>query len=152
VSVSLLDVNVLVAIALPRHSNHDAAHQWLEAHQTEGWATCPLTINGCVRIVSSEAVSAAPQSPGEVAGRLREFCQSPHHHFWPDDVSLLDEERFDTSTLAGPRQITDAYLLGLAVKHRGRLVTFDRNIAVHVVRGAEAKHLCLLGAPAKRKN
>ncbi len=76
----------------------------------------------------------------------------PHHHFWPDDVSLLDEHRFDTTMLAVPRQSTDAYLLGLAVKHRGRLVTFDRNIAVHAVRGAEPKHLCLLGAPAKRKN
>jgi len=124
----------------------------MAAHQAEGWATCPLTINGCVRIVSGKAVSAAPQTPGEVADRLREFCHSPHHHFWPDDVSLLDDQRFDTTLLAGPRQITDAYLLGLAVKHGGRLVTFDQGIAVHVVTGAEAKHLCVLGGPAKRKN
>lgn len=151
-SVSLLDVNMLVAMALPRHASHDLAHQWMSAHQSEGWATCPLTINGCIRIVSGNFVSASPQTPGEAAARLREFCQSPNHHFWPDDVSLLDSQRFDTTLLAGPRQITDAYLLGLAVKHRGRLVTFDQNIAAHIVTGAEPKHLCVLGGPPKRKH
>lgn len=150
-SVSLLDVNVLVALMFRRHVCSEAAHDWLTAHQSEGWATCPLTINGCVRVMSGEAFHAVERTPGEIAGILREFCQSPHHRFWPDDVSLLDDRRFDMTLLAGPRQITDAYLLGLAVKHNGRLVTFDRGIAVHVVNGAEARHLCILGGPPKRR-
>lgn len=135
---------MLVALLLPQHVCHEAAHRWLAVHHAEGWATCPLTINGCVRVVSAAAFSAAERTPGEIAGRLREFCQSPHHRFWPDDVSLLDDQRFDTTLLGGPRQITDSYLLGLAVKHRGRLVTFDQSIATHVAIGAEARHLCLL--------
>ena len=150
-SVSLLDVNVLVALMFRPHASSEVAHRWLTENQSEGWATCPLTINGCVRIMSGEAFPAVERAPGEVAARLREFCLSPNHHFWPDDVSLLDDQRFDTTLLAGPRQITDAYLLGLAVKHRGRLVTFDHNIAVHVITGAEPKHLCVLGGPPKRK-
>ncbi|HEY3440787.1 MAG TPA: hypothetical protein VGK29_08555 [Paludibaculum sp.] len=101
--------------------------------------------------MSGEAFPAAERAPNEVAAGLKEFCQSPNHQFWPDGVSLLDKKRFDTTLLAVPRLITDAYLLGLAVKHDGRLVTFDQNIAVHVVAGADPKHLCVLGAPAKRK-
>ena len=150
-SVSLLDVNVLVALMFRPHASSEVAHRWLTENQSEGWATCPLTINGCVRIVCGEAFRAAEHTPAAVAANLREFCQSPHHHFWPDDISLLDDQRFDLDFLVGPRQITDAYLLGLAVKHRGRLVTFDQNIAVHVVTGAEPKHLCVLGTPSTRK-
>ena len=149
--VSLLDVNVLVALQHPGHVCHETAHQWLAAHQAEGWATCPLTINGCVRVMSGEAFPAAERTPGEIAARLRIFCQSSNHHFWPDDLSLLDDRCFDATMLAGPRQITDAYLLGMAVKHQGRLVTFDHSIATHVVRDAEPRHLCMLGGSSRKR-
>jgi predicted nucleic acid-binding protein len=68
------------------------------------------------------------------------------HHFWEDAVSLLDETLFRTANLGGHKQITDAYLLGLAVRNHGRLATFDRNIPLHAVHGAKSSHVALIGA------
>jgi predicted nucleic acid-binding protein len=50
----------------------------------------------------------------------------------------------DWSRVLGHRQVTDAYLLALAVRHEGRFVTFDRRIALGVVPGARAEHLVVL--------
>jgi predicted nucleic acid-binding protein len=76
--------------------------------------------------------------------RLREATAGSHHAFWPDDVTLLDERVADPSRIHGPRQLTDLYLLALAVRHGGRLVTFDRAIAVSAIHGAGDKHLFAL--------
>jgi len=83
-------------------------------------------------------------TPDEMAGILREFCERPNHEFWADDLSLLDTHRFDLQQIQGALQLTDVYLLGLAVKHRGQLVTFDRSIPWRAVRGAKASHLKIL--------
>ena len=79
-----------------------------------------------------------------VRERLREACTMLDHEFWPDDISLRDEQRFDFSRVQGHNQITDLYLLALAVSHDGRLVSFDQAIALSSVRGAMARHLHLL--------
>jgi len=149
-SAALLDVNVLVALFDPAHPNHEEAHAWFGKHRRRSWATCPLTLNGCVRVLSNPAYPAVEATAAEVMARLRTMCASPDHEFWATGVSLLDESLFRAAMIAGHQKITDAYLLGLAVRQRGRLVTFDRAIPLNAVSGAEAHHLELLGAAGAR--
>jgi len=145
VNAALLDVNVLVALFDPAHLNHEQAHAWLGAHRRHGWATCPLTVNGCVRVLSSPAYPSFEATAAEVADRLRTLCAAPEHQFWKEGISLLDERRFRRLSFPGPQQITDVYLLGLAVHHNGRLVTFDRSIPLKAVPDARPAHLEVLG-------
>lgn len=144
-SIALLDVNVLVALCDPSHVHSGDAHRWLGLNRRHGWATCPLTINGCVRILSSPAYPVLKQTPADIAGLLRDACATPDHHFWPDSVSLLDDTLFRPSMIAGHRNITDVYLLGLAVRNHGRLATFDRSIPLKAVHGASSGHLVGIG-------
>ena len=136
--IALLDVNELVALFDPDHVHHDVAHDWFADAGRSGWATCPLTEAGFVRVLSNPAYSGAVTRAVDLAGRLRRFCGSAGHVFWPDGVSLLDGSVFDLSRAAGHRQLTDIYLLGLAHTRGGRLVTFDRTIPVRAVKGAAA--------------
>lgn len=144
-SIALLDVNVLVALFDPAHPDHEDAHQWFGRNRKRGWATCPLTINGCVRVLSNPAYPTVEATPADVVSRLRALCSAPDHHSWPDSVSLLDAELFRPQMIAGHRQITDMYLLGLAVRQDGRLATFDRSIPIKAVVGAGSRHLELIG-------
>ena len=141
---ALLDVNFLIALFDPDHVHHEPAHAWFGDHRSSGWATCPLTENGVVRILSNPAYGPNVERPGEIARRLASFRRSGHHAFWPDDVSLCDSELF--SLAVGHRHLTDAYLLGLAVRRGGRLATFDRSIPLKSVRGARADHLVVVDA------
>ena len=144
-STALLDVNVLVALFDAAHVNHEEAHDWLASHGRRKWATCPLTIHGCIRVLSGVGYPRVAASAAEVASRLRTFCEKPGHEFWPDDISLLDEARFRAAKIAGPQQMTDVYLLGLAVARDGQLVTFGRSIPLAAVAGANSSHLRILG-------
>ncbi len=140
---ALLDVNVLIALLDAAHVHHAAARDWLGANLKRGWASCPLTQNGCVRILSQPGYPS-PLPAAEVAMRLAKAAGGSAHAFWADDVSLLEPGLIAWDRLLGPRQITDAYLLALAVRHGGRFVTLDRGIAIDSVRGAEARHLLVL--------
>ena len=133
----LLDVNVLVALFDPDHVHHDLAHDWFADNRARGWATCPLTENGFVRVLSNPAYGSVVSRPAELVARLRKFCRSGHHQFWPDVVSLTDEALFDPAFIGGYRQVTDVYLLGLAKKKAGALATFDRAIPRKAVVGTE---------------
>ena len=135
--VHLLDVNVLLALCDPRHLHHDAAHGWFKKLGTDGWATCPVTENGFIRIASHPKYPNRPGSPSLVAGILQEFCLNPQHEFWPDSLSLLDGSIFSHAALLAHSQITDVYLLGLAVQNKGKLATFDQDIAVAAVTGGK---------------
>ena len=146
--VALLDVNVLVALFDPAHPDHEEAHAWFGRHSRRGWATCPVTVNGCVRVLSSPAYRSVEATAAEVVAHLRVLCSQRGHHFWSEGVSLLDETLFRPELIAGHQQVTDLYLLGLAVRQHGRLATFDRSIPVKAVIGAGADHLAFLGAPA----
>lgn len=141
---ALLDVNLLIALFDPDHIHHEPAHRWLGAHRAGGWATCPLTENGVVRILSNPAYSTAAERPVRVVERLEAFRSSGEHEFWPDDLSLCDPAVFDLTV--GHRQLTDVYLLALARAHGGRLVTFDRSIPVKAVRGARPDLLVVVDA------
>jgi toxin-antitoxin system PIN domain toxin len=140
---ALLDVNVLIALLDPDHSLHSRATQWFASHAREGWASCPITQNGCVRIMSHPGYPN-PFPVRAVMERLAEAAASPLHEFWPDEVSLLDARVADASRIHGPRQITDVYLLALAVGRGGRFVTFDGAVALTAVRGAKQNQLLVL--------
>jgi uncharacterized protein len=140
---ALLDVNVLIALFDPDHTSHHTALEWFAAHATSGWASCPITQNGCLRVMSHHAYPNS-HTVQQIASRLHEATEQEVHAFWPDDVSLLDARRVDTSRVHGPRQLTDVYLLALAVQHGGRFVTFDQSIAREAVIGAKAKQLVVL--------
>jgi uncharacterized protein len=128
VSVSLLDVNVLVAMAWPRHTSHAAAQKWLARHGREGWATCPFTQAGFVRIISNPAFSRDALAPKQALSLLRANLQHPAHQFWPDALSV-DEALAKVSPISGHKQITDAYLLALAISRTASLVTLDKSLA-----------------------
>jgi len=137
---ALLDVNVLIALLDQDHSLHHRAREWFAGNARGGWASCPITQNGCVRIMSNPAYPN-PLPVGAVMERLAEATATAHHQFWPDDLSLLDARIADRTRIHGPRQLTDLYLLALVVRHRGRFVSFDSSIPLAAIRGAEEKHL-----------
>ncbi len=141
--IALLDVNVLVALFDAAHVHHPLAQAWLGAHRSLGWATCPITENGCVRVLSQ------PRYPGalpvaEVTRRLRSATSSEDHTFWPDSISVCDPRLFAHDQVLSPKPLTDVYLLALAVANGGRLVTFDRTISLSAAHGARARHMIVL--------
>ncbi len=140
---SLLDVNVLIALLDEDHSLHARASEWFAAHAKTGWASCPITQNGSIRIMSHPGYPMVVPVR-TIAGRLTEAAAGPLHEFWPDEVSLLDRNVVDLERIHGPRQLTDVYLLALAVLRAGRFVTFDASIATDAVTGAKKQHLVVL--------
>ncbi len=140
----LLDVNVLIALIDPTHISHDTTHRWFTLEGSASWATCPITENGVIRIVGSAKYPNAPGSPAIVAAVLDRLRALPGHVFWPDDISLLDREHVAAERMLGFGQVTDTYLLALAVVHGGRLATLDRRLSFSAVQdGQHALHLIL---------
>jgi uncharacterized protein len=141
----LLDVNVLIALIDPLNSRSAEAHRWFAAKGHEAWATCPLTENGTIRIVGNPRYLNSPGSPGAVSEILAKFATFPGHEFWPDDISLLDREKVDLARLSNSSQVTDSYLVALAIAHGGQLATFDRRLIPDAVKGG-TKAVHLIGA------
>ncbi|MFO8043504.1 MAG: TA system VapC family ribonuclease toxin [Alkalispirochaeta sp.] len=142
---SLLDINVIIALLDSDHDFHHRAHAWWEAHGDGGWASCPLTENGVVRIMSHPAYNPRrPLTPTAVVTILRAFAQGTEHRFWPDRISLLDDTLIDSAHILGPRQVMDIYLLALATSHEGRLVTFDESVNHRAVPERGAHHLFII--------
>jgi len=125
------------------HSLHAPAMRWFDEHGDTGWASCPITQDGCIRVMSQ---AGYPERMPVVAlvERLRQATQHRAHEFWPDDASVLDETAVDASRIHGPSQLTDVYLLALAVGHGGCLVTLDQGIPLAAVKRAQKKHLVVL--------
>lgn len=140
---ALLDVNVLIALLDADHMHHALATDWLARNIKKGWASCPITQNGCVRILSQPKYPN-PLPAAQVAERLAEAETTPHHEFWADSVSLLDPAMIDRARLLSPKQITDIYLLALAVAKGGCFVTFDRSVPLAAVAGARPANLVAL--------
>ena len=140
---ALLDVNVVIALLDTEHVGHSVATTWFAAELAQGWASCPITENGTARIMAS-AGYPNPLPVAAILQRLAMAKATEHHRFWPDDVSLTDTEIFNPSELLGPKQITDRYLLALAVRNNGRFVTFDQAIRPTAVIGATPEHLVQL--------
>lgn len=127
--IGLLDVNVLVALAWPNHVHHERARQWFEESHRSGWATCPLTESGFVRVSSNRKVTPAARRPEEAIRLLRELTGLAGHTFWTDDISIARSRSIAAERLLGHGQVTDAHLVALSQRRRGRLVTFDRRTA-----------------------
>jgi hypothetical protein len=137
--IPLLDVNVLVALAWPNHVHHDVARAWFERHAAGGWASCSLTQGGFVRVSSNPQAIPGAKTPREALALLEVLTASYGHRFWADDVELAKPRHFAREQLVGYRQITDAQLLALALRHGGRLATLDRAIRRLVPAGVEAE-------------
>lgn len=140
-SAALLDVNVLLALLDRRHVHHEPAHRWF-AGSRGPWATCPLTQNAMLRILGQPRYPNSPGPPAVVAPLVAALIRHPRHCFWPDAVSLLEPSLVDSDRLLEAGQLTDAYLLALAVHHGGQLVTLDHRLnSAAVVGGSEALRL-----------
>ena len=143
-SVCLFDVNVLVALAWPNHVHHAPAKEWFSAHHAEGWATCPVTESGFVRVSSNPRATPEAKSPAGALFLLRQIAALDGHHFWVDDISIARSDLIDSSKLLGHRQVTDVHLLALAIRHGGRLVSFDRGLREIVPADASADEVLLI--------
>lgn len=142
----LLDTNVLIALLWPSHAQHDRAVKWFAQHRSKGWATCPLTEAGFVRIVSNAAFSRDAVTPREAANVLAANTAAQDHAFWPDELPFAEAVVFAGARLLGHQQVTDAYLLGLALRRGGMLATLDERIATLTEpKSAERKALVLIG-------
>ena len=142
--IALLDVSVLVALFDDGHLEHDLAHDWFSDNRVLGWASCPITENGVIRVLSTPSYPAGPTPISEIAASLDTFCAATEHHFWPDDVSLRARALFNIDAVRGSRQLTDVYLLGLAMHHGGRFVTLDQRVHLAAVKGATRASLEVL--------
>lgn len=143
---TLLDVSVLLALFDPGHVHHELAHDWFEDHRREGWASCPITENGFIRLVTSPTFANPPHRAADIVPRLTALRRSGHHQFWPDSVSFTDEGVFNLAQIRGHKQLTDVYLLGLARSKGGALATFDRSIHLGAVKGATLANLQVISA------
>ena len=136
-SVHLLHTNLLIALLWPSHERHDRAVAWFTRHRAKGWATCPFTQAGFVRIVSNPGFSRDAVRPREALQVLSANTAAEDHTFWPDDASVADATAFAGARLLGHQQVTDAYLLGLAIRHGGRLTTLDEHITALLTTSSE---------------
>lgn len=133
-STYLLDVNVLIALFDPAHLEHQSAHKWFASKGQKSWATCPITENGFIRVISSPVYPSADLLPNQAISLLSRFISaSKQHVFWSDHVSLADQAIFKTDQIRGHKQITDIYLLGLAKSYSGKLATFDKSIPLSTI-------------------
>src|SRR5690242_1005480 len=128
-SALLLDVNVLIALIWPAHAFHSRMQNWFARNSRRGWATCPVTQTGFVRIVSNPAFSSDAVSPEEAVSVLAANLQHRSHQFWADGIGIEEATQAFRHRVVGHQQITDAYLLGLAAHHKGKLATLDRSVA-----------------------
>ena len=136
--IALLDVNVLIALIDPQHVHHQPAHGWFQARGGDGWATCPLTQSALLRILGNPRYPNSPGSPAVLMPLLQELLAHPAHVFWPDSLSWKATDLILVNALLHHGQVTDTYLLALAVHHEGVLISFDQRLSPRLVKGGEA--------------
>ena len=134
-NVYLLDVNVLVALSWPTHESHQRVERWFANHARQGWATCPITQAGFVRILSNRSFSQDALTVADAIRLLASNLQHSEHLFWPNELSLYQAVSPFGKRLVGHQQITDAYLLGLAQHRKGKLATLDTSVATLLPEG-----------------
>ena len=144
--IGLPDVNVLVALAWPNHVHHEQAREWFESSHRQGWATCPVTESGFVRVSSNRRVTPVATSPAEAIRLLRDMTALDGHTFWTDDTSIARSRFVAAERLLGHGQVTDAHLVAVTLSQGGRLVTFDGGIEQVLPPGAARDRLLVLRA------
>ncbi len=140
---ALLDVNVLIALAWPNHVHHAAARAWFKERQEDGWATCPLTEAGFVRVSCNPAVVRHQVTVLDAITVLNGLTQVGNHVFWPLDQSILHLPKSIGARLQGYRQVTDAVLLAAAMQRDGELATLDGGME-SLVSEEERANLCVV--------
>ena len=137
----LLDVNVLIALGDADHPHHQRAAKFFLGSRDEGWATCPLTENGFLRIIGNPNYPKGPGSPEQARTLLNHLCSHPGHQFWPDALSLIDSKAFPK--LPASAHLSDFYLLALAIHHKGKLATLDRRIDPTLLPGGKVAYFVI---------
>ena len=146
-SVYLLDINLLVALLWTNHEHHESASTWFRAQRQSGWATCPITQAGFVRVSSNPRVFPEAPLPCKALEVLEANLQHPRHSFWEDDISFAEAVAPFAGLFSGHQQATDAYLLGLAIHKGGILATFDASVAALIEPGSSySESVEILGA------
>ena len=130
---ALLDTNVLLALAWPNHQHHPAAHAWFGAEAKYGWASCAFTQLGFIRLSSNPAYTSSAVSPQEAAELLQQLLSHPRHSFWASPAAKSPAIYLRA---LGHQQVNDAYLVEVAKRRRGRLVTLDTRLPVHASGGS----------------
>ena len=126
--VWLLDANLLIALTHSAHIHHAEAHTWFSAHPKRHWATCALTQLAFVRLTSNPKVVGSEITPAEAMQALTTMAAQPTHEYWADAPEPLQLATLQSAAFVGHRQVTDAYLLGLAALREQRLATLDRGL------------------------
>ena len=134
----LLDINILIALADPDHVHHVLASDFFRANHRAGWATCPITENGFVRIISHPKYPKGLASPELARDALRHLCSHGGHRFWPDDISMRGFDKLPHS-----KHLTDQYLLSLAIHRQGKLATLDGRIDCSSVPGGSGAYIVI---------
>lgn len=142
---SLLDINVLISLLDPDHPFHVRAHQWWSINSAFGWASCPITENGVIRIMSNHGYRQNNRlNSFQLISGLQSFIAQTDHVFWPDDISFRNGDIFKSERIHSAGQLTDLYLLALATEKGGQLATFDTNISLSALTKAKKDNLCVI--------
>jgi toxin-antitoxin system PIN domain toxin len=141
----LLDANALIALLWPRHEHHERLRRWFSRHAAQGWATCAFTQSAFVRIVCQPAFAGQALAVSEVSELLMRNAAHPGHRLLAMDFGIAEVLGCCTGGVVGHRQVTDAWLLTLAVRHTMKLLTLDRGVSSLLATDAErARHVTLL--------
>jgi toxin-antitoxin system PIN domain toxin len=124
----LLDLNVLIALAEPGHTHFQRAQEWFKSSGAKRWGVCPLTEAGFIRVTTNPVFNPGPRTMGQAIAVLEMLKANPRYWYWGIEDSWVDLAAPFAARISGHQQVTDAYLLGLAIKEDGVLVTFDRRI------------------------
>ena len=135
--VALLDVNVLLALHLPHHIHHAAAHRWFSALPNRRWATCGLTQAGFLRLSLNPRITGQKLDFGAALAALKQATRVEGHEFWEGMPAASESDSLGASLVQGHQQVTDAYLLAVAQHHNGRLATFDAGVATLLPRPSQ---------------
>lgn len=125
---NLLDLNVLIALTEPRHEHHERAQNWFSSSGKDNWGICPLTEAGFLRVTTNPAFRSDPRTFGQAIAILQVLKGMPGYSYWRIEESWIDLTAPFAVRVSGHQQVTDAYLLGMAIKASGVLVTFDRGL------------------------
>jgi toxin-antitoxin system PIN domain toxin len=140
-STYLLDVNVLIAMTWPSHEAHGKVQHWLSGRGGEKWASCPFTQTAFVRILANPSFSPNALTTANALTLLQSNLGHPAHQFWPDDIGLMDAIALVQAKIVGHQQVTDAYLLGLAIYKKGKLATLDHKLPTLLSERISTRHL-----------
>ncbi len=140
----LLDLNALIFLADPDSAHYTDMHRWFDASGKDDWGVCPLTEAGFVRVTASPAFGGANRTVAQASAILAAFAAHPGYRYWPITEPWSVVTAPFAARILGHQQVTDAYLLGLAVKHDSVLVTFDKGLR-YLAGSQFARHLLVLG-------